>query len=167
MAAVQEMHQLVDDDIVDEPHRGLYDAPVQPNRATVVAASPAFLLVRDDDPGHWSTHLRSPCLHPFREPFGGLTAEPRHQSGSHMGGLLRFPQHGHVQPSAAQLCLAGRVRIDLQAVVPPQVQDTLPADELARRSARSLAFRTPEAFSTTGTGRSAICSGPCNNAGSI
>ena len=62
-----------------------------------------------------------------------------------MGGLLRFPQHGHVQPSAAQLCLAGRVRIDLQAVVPPQVPDTLPADELARRSARSLAFRTPEA----------------------
>ena len=62
-------------------------------------------------PGHWSTHLRAPCLHPFREPFGGLTAEPRHQSGSHMGGLLRFPQHG-ARAAIRRAALPRRSRAD-------------------------------------------------------
>ena len=50
VAAVAQMYQLVDDDIVHEAHRGLDDAPVQPDGSVPVAASPAFLLVRDDHP---------------------------------------------------------------------------------------------------------------------
>ena len=110
-----------------------------------------FCWSADDDAGHWSTHLRPPCLHSFRKSFDGVTAEPGHQSGSHVSGLLHFPQRGYVQPSAAQLRVTGRARIDSQAIVTPQVQDTLPADELAWRSGRGVVPGTPEPPAPYGT----------------
>ena len=46
-----QVNEFVDDNVVDESHRRLDDAPVQTNRPAIVAAPPPLLLGRDDDPG--------------------------------------------------------------------------------------------------------------------
>ena len=65
VAAVPQVHQLVHDDVVDEAHWGLDDAPVQADGAEVVAASPALALVGDDDAGRRDAGPGPPGLDPF------------------------------------------------------------------------------------------------------
>ena len=60
------------------------------------------------------------------------TPEPRDEYGSDVGRLPRFLRCGHVEPLAAQLGVSGFVRMNLQAIVSPEIQHALAADELAR-----------------------------------
>ena len=76
---------------------------------------------------------RPPRLDPLRQPLGRATAEPGHEVGPDVRSLLRAPRRGNVEPAAAQLRLSGYARMHLQAVVTPEIQDALPADELPRR----------------------------------
>ena len=115
------MYELVDDNVVDQAHRGLDDAPVQADGSDSVTAPPPFLLVRDDDGGHRDAGLRPPRFHPLRQPLRRVTAEPRDEVGSHVGRLQRSRRHGHVEPAAAQLRISGRVAMNLQAIVPAEI----------------------------------------------
>ena len=121
------------------------DAPVQPDGAATVAAPPPLLLVGDNDAGHLDAGLRPPHLHPFRQPLGRVTAEPGHEGGPDVSGLLRSRRRGHVQPAAAQLRLPGLVRMHLQAIVQPEIEDGVSADELPRRRRRVVRLHVPQA----------------------
>ena len=140
------MYELVDDNVVDQAHRGLDDAPVQADGSDSVTAPPPFLLVRDDDAGHRDAGLRPPRFHPLRQPFCRVTAEPREEVGSHVGRLQRSRRHGHVEPAAAQLRISGRVAMNLQAIVPAEIQHALAANELTRRERRVVRLHAPESL---------------------
>ena len=107
VSAVAQVHELVDHDVVNQAHGGLNDAPVQPDGAAVVAAPPPLLLVGDDDAGLRNAGPRPPRLHPFRQPLGGVTAEPGHEGGPDVRRLLRSRRRGYMQPAAAQFRLSG------------------------------------------------------------
>ena len=57
MITMPQMYQFVDNDVVNQAHRGLDDSPVQADGAPSVAAAPPLLLVRDDDTGHGNSDL--------------------------------------------------------------------------------------------------------------
>ena len=76
----------MDDDVVDQAHRGLDDAPVQADSAAAVAASTPLLLVGDHDAEHRDGGLRPPGFHPFRQPLGRMTAEPGDEGDPDVGG---------------------------------------------------------------------------------
>ena len=118
--------------------------PVEPNGSVSIATPPAFLLVRDDHRGHRYTGFRPPRRHPFRQPSRRVAPEPGDDCLTHQGRLLRSRRRGHVKPAAAELRVAALVRMYLQAVVAPEVQDALAADELTRRQRRAVGSCVPE-----------------------
>ena len=104
-----QVDELLDDDVVDEAHRRLDDAPVQSDGTAVVAASPALALLGDDDAGCETSAFRPPRLDPLRQPFGAVPSEPGDEGGPHLGSLPSLPSArrcAHVQPAAAQPCRA-------------------------------------------------------------
>ena len=86
VAAVAQVDQLVDHDVVDQPHGGLDDAPVQADGAGAVAAPPPLPLIGDDDARQLDAGLRAPGRHPFRQPRGRVPAKPGDQCGAQRGG---------------------------------------------------------------------------------
>ena len=97
----------------------------------------------DHHAGHHDAGLRPPRRHPLRQPLGRVTAEPRHECAANVSSLSRPGRRGHLEPAAAQLRLARRIRMDLQAIVPPEIEDALAADELARRARRIVRLHVP------------------------
>ena len=108
-----QMHELVDDDIVDQTHRGLDDAPVQADGAAPIAAAPALLLIRDDDTRHRDTGFRSPRRHPLRQTLRGVVPEPGDDGIADLSRLPGSGRRGHVEPPRAELGVSDLVRMDL------------------------------------------------------
>jgi hypothetical protein len=60
--------QFVDDNVVDEPHGRLHDAPVEADRAAIIARGPAALLIPDHDTGLVDAGAPGPRCNALREP---------------------------------------------------------------------------------------------------
>lgn len=75
---MNQVNEFVNDHVLDQPHRRLDDAPIEPDDSCATATPAALLLLHENSRSVYAD-LRGPARHLLLEPLNGVSAVPLEQ----------------------------------------------------------------------------------------
>lgn len=124
MIVLPQMHQLMDQDIIDKPDRQLQKTPVKIQDLVFAAGPPAISQIPDHDSGSRCSGPRFPIRHPVTEPFMASILKPILE----MLGYLQAIFLPEVEPLPVKLQGLVLLGHNLKPIVLPQIRYIFPAD---------------------------------------